>query len=111
MCQNSKTTVHIQITSVSFANSTFATVAQYYDVDITTYKLILRHQQVSFGLPSQFEFRHDQIEAPALGILKRYVSLSNAEYYIIYIQPQITTINITSKPQHCPHTSLLFENG
>jgi hypothetical protein len=111
LCQNPKSAIHIEISSFPFANDTLASVIQYYDVDNVNFKLILRHQHVSFGIPTRLQFNHDQTEAPALGVLKRYVTLLIAQYYILYIQPAMTTINITSTPQHCPNASSLLQNG
>lgn len=112
MCQNSKSAIYIQISPTSFTDDTLASVVQYYDVNHVTLKLILHHQQVSFGILSHLQFNHDQNEAPVLGVLKRYISLSSAQYYILYIQPKKTSINITSIiPQYCPHASSLFQNG
>ncbi|CAF4978252.1 unnamed protein product, partial [Rotaria sp. Silwood1] len=84
---------------------------QYYDADNITLNLILRQQQLFIGTPSHIHFRHTQIEAPVLGILKLHVSLTSTNYYILYVQPHTSVINITSAPEYCPHASLLFQKN
>ena len=111
MCQHSTSAIHIEILPSSIVNDTLASVIQYYGVNNVTFKLILHHQHVSFGIPSRLQLNHDQTEAPVLSVLKRYVSLLTAQYYILYIQPEMTAINVTSTPQHCPHTSSLLQTG
>jgi len=111
VCQNEKSSIQIQLAPFSFANDTLASVVQYYDVNNATLKLILRHQQVFFRIPSHLRLYDDQMKVPIIGVLKLHGILTNANYYILYIQPNKTVINITSVPQHCPHAFSLVHHG
>jgi hypothetical protein len=87
-----------------------ATVVQLYDLETTSFQLILRHQQVYDGIPSKINYYHSDIYAPLLGLLKIYKNLTQPQYFIMYSLTQ-TLINITSSPQYCPHASLLLSKG
>ena len=111
LCQNEKSSIYITIANFSLMNDALASVVQYYDVNNVTFELALRYQQVSRGIPIHVQYRHSQIEAPVLGILKAYVSLTAFNYYILYIQPNISMINVTSAPEYCPHSSSLIQTS
>ncbi|CAF3974713.1 unnamed protein product [Rotaria sp. Silwood1] len=110
-CQYEKSSINIHLDTFSLPNTILASVVQYYDADNITLNLILRQQQLFIGTPSHIHFRHTQIEAPVLGILKLHVSLTSTNYYILYVQPHTSVINITSAPEYCPHASLLFQKN
>ncbi|CAF3375038.1 unnamed protein product [Rotaria socialis] len=110
MCQYEKSSINIQLETVVLLNTTLASVVQHYDVDNITFELILRQQQWFSGTPSHIHLRHSQIEAPVLGILKLHVSLTSANYYILYIKPDRLIKNIISTPEYCPHVSSLLKN-
>jgi hypothetical protein len=87
-----------------------ATIVQLYDFETPSFQLLIQHQQVYHGIPSQINYYHSDIQAPLLGLLKIYEDLIHPQYFIMYSLSQ-TSINITSSPQYCPHTSLLLSKG
>ena len=111
MCEKQPASSRIQIAAVLSANATLASVVQYYDLNNVTMTLILRYQKAFFRIPTQLRFDHAQTQVPVLGVLKQYSSLANANYYVLYIQPNKITINITSPLQHCPHAFSLVKHG
>ena len=108
VCQYENSPIQIEIASFISEKDSLASVIQYYDIHYITFKLIPRHQQVFVGIPSRLRFDHNQIQVPVLGILKLHNNLTTANYYIIYIQPNRTTINLTSTPDRCPHVDSLI---
>ncbi|CAF4096761.1 unnamed protein product, partial [Adineta steineri] len=102
--------IRIQITDFPSGKNTLGSVVEYYDVNNINMNLIPRYRQVFHGMPSGFGFDHNLTQVPILAVLRLY-NLTNFHYYILYIQPNKTTINITSTPQECPHSiSLVSQN-
>ena len=108
-CQNEKASVYVDL-NMTKTLSTRAAVVQLYNYFIDTFILIIKHQQIHTGLPSSIRFYHSDGDAPELGILKIYEGLSHPQYFLVYFLHQ-SKINITSSPQHCPHSSLLIPKG
>jgi hypothetical protein len=108
-CQLEKIPIRIEL---NMTNSQIqASVVQLYDVHMGSLDLLLRHQQVYFGIPSIIQYHHGQTSAPPLAVLKtheHYDTISN--YYLVYIRPIISVINISATPEHCLHSST-FING
>ncbi|CAF1590296.1 unnamed protein product, partial [Didymodactylos carnosus] len=72
--------------------------------------LILKYQQIYQSLPHLFRYYHGEILAPPIGILKLYdtnYEINGPFYFILYIQQNITIINI----QSARNTSLLCFYG
>ena len=110
-CEHEKSSINIQLVITSLPKDTLASVIQYYDVDNVTFELIFRHQQLFTGIPTDIHYSHAQIEAPLLSILKVYASFTSANHYILYIQPNMSMVNITSTPRYCPHATSLFKTS
>jgi hypothetical protein len=66
---------------------------------------------VTHGLPQIIRYDNDRKELPSIAILKIYQELSNAKYFILYVQPITGRINITSTPEECPHVLDIFSQG
>ena len=107
-CQNKKASVHINLNMTNIF-SIRATVVQLYDIPGIT-KLLIRHQQAYYGLPSTIHYDHNDFNVPRLGILKIYTHSTHPQYFIMYSQQQ-RILNISSSPQQCPHASSLLTKG
>jgi hypothetical protein len=101
-CENEKVAIRI---TINMTRQGLASVFQFYDVNNKTFQLIIRYQQVTRELPTSIRYNHGQSQAPVLGMLKMHDNLSKITYFIIYIQPNRTVINITSTPEQCHHVS------
>lgn len=106
-CEHKKVSIQIQLNTSEISKFPRGSTIQFYDVDLITLELRLRHQQATRGIPSSISYDHDDIIAPPLSVLKSYSDSTEVEYFIIYIQPNRSLINISSSPSHCPHASLL----
>jgi hypothetical protein len=110
-CQHEKMAIQVRLNTTTIAELPRASTIQFYDIDPNTLQLILRHQQVTQGFPSYIYYAHDLAVAPALGILKAHYDSNQSKYFIIYLQPNTSSINISSTPENCPHSSLLLEKS
>lgn len=107
-CQYEKEAVRID---VNITASVTASVVQFYDYMMPFMTLILHKQQLVHGPPQTIQYNHGRHQAPMMAVLKTYKDIAYPTYFILYIQPQSATINITSKPEECPHASnLLLES-
>ena len=99
-------------TSTIVGESPRTSTIQFYDVDPNTLQLILRHQEVTQGFPSYISYAHDRIIAPAIGILKAHYDSNQSKYFLIYIQPNTSSINISSSsPENFPHASSVLQKS
>jgi len=103
--------IGVRLNTSTIVESSRASTIQFYDVDPNTLQLILQHQQVTQGIPSSIFYAHDHVIAPALSVLKAHYDSNQPKYFIIYIQPNTSSINISSSPKNCPHSSLLLEKS
>ncbi|CAF1414436.1 unnamed protein product [Adineta steineri] len=101
-CEKIKLSIYINL---NMSRHTLASIIQFYDVRLSKLQLLIQHQQVVSGLPTSIRYNHDRILAPPLAILKVYDSLSKYQYYILYIQQNVTNIHINSTPQQCLHVT------
>jgi hypothetical protein len=108
-CQYEMASVHVNL-NMTHTLPVRATIVQLYDFETPSFQLLIQHQQVYHGIPSQINYYHSDIHTPLLGLLKIYEDLIHPQYFIMYSLQQ-TSINITSSPQYCPHTSLLLSKG
>ena len=108
-CQYLKTAIRI---TLNMTTTTRLSLIQFYDFITTTRQLVIQNQLLIYGFPSSIHYDHGRSLAPTFGIMKLYDDHSpNVRYFILFIQPNATTINITSKPQYCPHISSLLSTG
>ncbi|CAF1067220.1 unnamed protein product [Adineta steineri] len=110
-CQNEKMDIQIKLNLDSIDKLPRASVIQFYDVDPITYKLLIQHQQVIDGLPFSISYSHGQITAPPLAIIKLYWDFIPVKYFVLYIQPNKSSINIITSPEYCPLSSHLLQKG
>lgn len=111
-CQHAKMTIQVQLNTLNITEkSSRGSTVQFYDVDRDTLTLILQHQQVTQGFPFNIYYAHGHTIAPLLGILKMHYDLFETKYFIIYIRPNTSSINITSSPEHCPRASSLLNTS
>ena len=82
-------------------------VVQFYHVNAYSLHLELDHQRVTKGIPSFIRYNHDEVPVPPLAVLKLYDRRGMPTYYILYIQPDRHTVNITSTPEPCAHAASL----
>ncbi|CAF1314306.1 unnamed protein product [Rotaria sordida] len=76
------------------------------DVHMAALYLIPQYQQVSHGIPTIVQYDHGRTLAPRLAVLKTYENYhAIGNYYLLYIQPDVSIINIPSTPELCPHAS------
>ncbi|CAF3372263.1 unnamed protein product [Rotaria socialis] len=106
-CQNEKANIHIDL-NMTKSLSFHATVVQLYYYVFPSLPLFNQHQQLFNRLPSSISYYFSDIYVPQLGVLKIYEDLSHPQYFLIYFLSNQHKINITSSPQHCPHTSILL---
>ncbi|CAF3598312.1 unnamed protein product [Rotaria sp. Silwood1] len=109
-CQYVMGSVHVNL-NMTRTLSVHATVVQLYDLEIPSFQLFIRHQQVYSGMPSDITHYHSGVYAPLLGLLKIYENSTSPKYFLVYILAQVSIINITSFPQYCPHASLLLSKS
>jgi hypothetical protein len=110
-CQHAKMAIQVELNTSIIDESPRASTVQFYDVNPKTLKLILQHQQVTEGFPSYIYYAHGLQIAPALSVLKAHYDSNQPKYFIIYIQPNTSLINISSSPENCPHASVLLEKS
>jgi hypothetical protein len=104
-CEHAKTSIQIQLDISNIRESARVCTIQFYDVDASSLELLLRHQQITQGFPSSISYAHDGFVVP---VLKAHYDSIEPKYFIIYIQPNTSLINISSSPSHCPFTSSLL---
>lgn len=107
-CQYEKATILINV-NMTFTSS--VSVVQFYDIDTSSLELLIQHQQVYDELPRTIRYDHGRPVAPIIGILKKYDWSSDLRYFILYVQPNVSIINITSTPRHCPNALQLLPQG
>ncbi|CAF4374104.1 unnamed protein product [Rotaria socialis] len=108
-CQYEKMSIHIV---VNMTDSVAASLVQFYDYLLPRMILHLYNQQVFRGLPKTVRYIHGREQIPFMSILKIYKDMTKPAYFILYIQPNSTTIDRTSTPEWCPHaTDLLSPNN
>ena len=107
LCQFERHAVRIELNASNIQQSVVS-VVQYYNVHNNTLKLLLQHQQVYEGLPTVLHYNSDLLFPPIICVLKTHHSAHEFQYFIIYIQPNASIINITSTPVHCPIAQLLL---
>jgi hypothetical protein len=110
-CQHAKMAIQVRLNTSTIAQSPRASTVQFYDVNPKTLQLILQHQQLTQGFPSSIYYNHDRIIALALGVLKAHYDSIEPKYFIIYLQPNTSSINIYSSPEHCPLAATLLKKG
>jgi len=102
--------VHVKL-NMTNTSSIQAAVVQLYDIHTSSLQLIMRHQQVYRAVPSRIDYYHSGVHVPSLGLLKIYENVTSPQYFIMYISAQTMVINVTSFPEHCPHTSSLLHES
>ena len=111
-CQYAKVAIQVRLNTTSIINgSPRASTIQFYDVDLKTFKLILRHQQITKGFPTSISYAHGLETAPALSVVKAYYDSNQPKHFIIYIRQNRSSINIASTPENCPYAPLLLEKS
>jgi hypothetical protein len=103
--------IQVQLNMSIITDSPRASTIQFYDVDSDSHQLLLHYQQVIHGIPSSIFYAHGLLIAPALGLLKTHYDSIQPKYFIVYIQPNTSSINISSSPKHCPPVSTLLKTG
>ncbi|CAF1627030.1 unnamed protein product [Adineta ricciae] len=109
-CENVKPSVHVHL-NMTQSMSTRAVVIQCYDYPFLSPVLETKDQQLYKTLPSSVRLYQSKQSISALGILKIYQDLLQAQYFLIYCLTSQLTINITSSPQYCSHASSLLPKG
>jgi hypothetical protein len=105
-CQHQKTPIRIILNITTTAR---ISLIHFYDVITLTHELIIQDQLLIDGVPSSIHYDHGRSLAPTFGIMKLYGEHpTNVRYFILFIQPNATIINVTSTPEHCPHISSLL---
>jgi hypothetical protein len=110
-CQYAKMAIYVRLNSSTISDLPRASTIQFYDVDLASLQLHLHQQQVIQGFPSSIFYAHGLLIAPALGVLKAHYDSIQPKYFIIYLQPNTSSINISSSPAHCPFASTLLKTG
>ena len=110
-CQHTKMAIQVRLNTSAILDLPSTSTIQFYDIDPNTLQLILRHQQVTQGFPSYIYYAHGLISAPTLGVLKAHYDSNQPKYFIIYIQPNISSINTSSPLEHCPLATLLLSKS
>jgi hypothetical protein len=106
-CELSKQAVILHINQ---SNDYRAMVVQYFEINFVTLDLILLHQNVFTRLPGVLHFLHDKTNEPEMIVAKQY-SAPKPEIYIIVLQVNVTSINITTQMNEinrCINTRLFF---
>jgi hypothetical protein len=105
-CQHWKIAIRIILNMTMTAR---LSLIHFYDVITLTRKLVIQDQLLIHGFPSSIHYDHGRSLAPTFGIMKLYDEYpTTVRYFILFIQPNATIINITSTPEHCPHSSSLL---
>ncbi|CAF0861978.1 unnamed protein product [Adineta ricciae] len=91
-CQYEKLQIQIRINMTAAAT---ASSVQFYGKVMRLNALYLFHQQIMHGVPNIIHYNHDQQDAPGLGVLKIYQKLSDAKYFLPYMQPSNQPIKQT----------------
>lgn len=111
-CQYQKMAIQVQFNTSTILELPRASTIQFYDVNPKTLELILQRQQIIEGFPTSVFYAHGLETAPPLGILKTHYDSIEPRYFIFYIQPNSSSINIpSSSPQHCPFASTLLKKS
>jgi hypothetical protein len=103
--------IQVELNTSTIVESPRASTIQFYDVNPNTLRLILQHQQVTQGFPSSIFYAHGHVVAPTLGVLKAHYDTSQPRYFIIYLRPNTSTINISSPLEHCPLAASLLNKS
>ena len=111
-CQYEKLIIQIRL-NMTIAVAATATNFQFYGFVGATHVLILFHQEIMRGLPKEIIYNHGQEKIPPIGVLKIYEKLLDPRYFLLYVQStNQQSINLTIRPEECPHAStLLLDNG
>lgn len=110
-CEKTKMIIEVVLNTSNINESPRVSTIQFYDADSKSLELLLRHQQIHERFPSSITYGHDAFVAPVLGVLKAHYDSIESEYFIIYIKPNSSSINITSSPSHCPLASTLLQKS
>ena len=112
-CEHEKVAVRIDIVGLTTLTTVRAVKVQFYDIHDLSLELQFIHQQVYYGCPSVVRYDHGRAIAPELAVLKTFDGSSSnlAEYFILYILPNVSSVKISSTPMHCPHVSTLLRDG
>lgn len=110
-CQHAKIAIQVWLNTSTIIELPLASTIQFYDVDKNTLELVLRHQQATRRFPSQICYAHDLPIAPALGILKAHYDSLQPKYFIFYLRPNASSINISSSPEQCLLGSSLLKDN
>jgi hypothetical protein len=108
-CQHENMAIRIRLNTSAIVELPRASTIQFYDVNNITLELVLQHQQATKGFPSYIYYVDRLKTAPVLGVVKTHYDSNQPQYFIIYIQPNVYLINISSTPENCPHASLLLD--
>jgi hypothetical protein len=87
-----------------------AIVIQYFQIDFSTFDLILVDQNLFTRLPEVLHYSHDTNRIPEIIVGKQYSGL-RADIYIISLQINAKSINTTtqmSEINRCAHVDMLF---
>jgi hypothetical protein len=99
-CALEKSSIRLYLNVSYEFSKLMASTVQYYDTDVVTLELKLRHQQVEQALPLDWYYLHGETVAPMFGVLKVYERSDNSYQYrlfLLYLQPNVSIINITTQ--------------
>jgi hypothetical protein len=109
-CQYEKVAIHIEVNMTTTTTSIEASVIQFYNILSKSRVLTLEYQQVIRNLPRTVQYNHGQNTAPTLAILKTHILTTSAKYFLLYVQPNTSIINISSTPEECPYALDLLQS-
>ncbi|CAF0803108.1 unnamed protein product [Didymodactylos carnosus] len=113
-CQKMRTPISVQLNNELVDTGAVASTIQFYDYDLFKLNVILIHQYVYSSTPQHLILYHDLPRAPFLCIMKTYgkdAQLDIPHYFVLYIQHNMTDINITSglmEENSCPDVRQLW---
>jgi len=106
-CQHEKIGIIIDVNMTSTGS---IYIGQFYNFDFNEeFALKIHYQKIIPELPTTIRYSHDESTIPLLSLLKVYEGFSKPQYFILYIQPPVTSLNITSIPYYCPSALSLLD--
>jgi hypothetical protein len=108
-CQHKKIDIIIDVNMTSTGS---ISIAQFYHLNIDLneiWTLKILYQKIIHELPATIHYSHDESTIVVLSLLKVYEGFSKPQYFILYFQPPITSLKITSTPYYCPSALSLLD--
>ncbi|CAF1486919.1 unnamed protein product [Adineta ricciae] len=107
-CEKRKSFIQIDL-NMTDPITPVVSIVQFCDIRGISLEIVLQDQQLINGLPSTISYNHPEMKVPILGILKTYIDIIHLNYFIIYLIPNVTQMQIRSTPKRCPEIMTLMD--